>query len=651
MTPRNPRPSQPKKSALNAPQQLEEEYRIIFMQSGVGKAQADPLTGRFLRVNPALCKLLGYGEEELLERTFFDVTHPDDRAADRKKLHNLAQGNINSFQSEKRYLRRDGSIAWAQVTVNLVRDAEGRPLRTLAVIQDITEQKKALEALATSEHHYRELFETANSIIIRWSPEGTIRFINGFGLRFFGYRLEELLGQPVSLLLPRSLRGEGNELPGLLQDIVRHPGKYESVSNQNQTRSGKMVWVSWTNKAVLDEAGRLQEVLAIGNDITALKQAEQDLRKSEGLLRLFIENAPCALAMFDREMRYLYTSRRWIRDYGLGDRDLQGESHYRVFPEIPPHWREAHRRGLAGEILRSDGERFSRADGSEQWIAWVIRPWFQASGTIGGIVLFTEDITERKRAEEALHQMQVVLEQRVADRTAELREKDRMLLLQNRQAAMGEMINNIAHQWRQPLNDLGLILQSMTLLAEPRAPQGLDTMVEQAMAVILHMSQTIDDFRNYFKPDKAKVDFPVSQPVAQTVSLVEGNFRALGIALEIEAAADPVVHGFPNEFAQVLLNVLLNARDVLIERKAPQPHIDLCIGREGERTVVTIADNGGGIEPGVLEKVFEPYFSTKGPEHGSGIGLFMAKTIIEKNMGGKIAARNTAEGAEFRIEV
>ena len=141
-------------------------------------------------------------------------------------------------------------------------------------------------------------------------------------------------------------------------------------------------------------------------DITERKKAEDKLRESEARLRLFIEHAPAALAMFDTEMRYLNVSRRWLSDYGLGESDLISKSHYDVFPEMTAEWREAHRRGLAGEVLRAEADRFERADGSVQWVRWEIRPWHTAAGEVGGIVIFTEDITGRKNAEEALRESQ-----------------------------------------------------------------------------------------------------------------------------------------------------------------------------------------------------------------------------------------------------
>src|SRR5262249_15266852 len=133
------------------------------------------------------------------------------------------------------------------------------------------------------------------------------------------------------------------------------------------------------------------------------KRSESALRDSEERLGLFIEHAPVAIAMLDRNMRYLAVSHQWLTDYGLPG-DIIGKSHFEVFAEIPDRWREAHRQSLAGEVLRADEDRIDRLDGTVQWVRWEVRPWHAASGEIGGIVIFTQDITERRQAEERLRQ-------------------------------------------------------------------------------------------------------------------------------------------------------------------------------------------------------------------------------------------------------
>jgi C4-dicarboxylate-specific signal transduction histidine kinase len=143
----------------------------------------------------------------------------------------------------------------------------------------------------------------------------------------------------------------------------------------------------------------------------------------------------------------------------------------------------------------------------------------------------------------------------------------------------------------------------------------------------------------------------VTEATAGTLSLVEDSFRDWNIAVEVVTKDDPIIYGYQNEFGQVLLNILNNARDVLTERGTEDPRVTITIDSEDSRAVLTVADNAGGIPEEIMDKIFDPYFTTKGPQQGTGVGLFMSKSIIEKNMGGRLSARNTADGAEFRIEV
>jgi len=274
--------------------------------------------------------------------------------------------------------------------------------------------------------------------------------------------------------------------------------------------------------------------------------------------------------------------------------------------------------------------------------------------------LLEEEIAERHVAEANLEikqqQLEAVnrsLEERIATSLREIRERDQMLIQQGRFAAMGEMISNISHQWRQPLNNVGLIIQNLQEMSEAGelSPEVLRHEVRVAMDVIQFMSGTIDDFRHFFRPDKEKVEFVVNKVIAKTVQFLLPALRSNGIAITFAEDPDVCILGYPNEYSQMLINIICNSKDALQERNVTKPCIGLRVFRDNGRAIVTITDNAGGMDADILPKVFDPYFTTKEPGKGTGIGLYMSKVIVEKNMGGRLMARNVPDGAEFRIEM
>jgi PAS domain S-box-containing protein len=235
----------------------------------------------------------------------------------------------------------------------------------------------------------------------------------------------------------------------------------------------------------------------------------------------------------------------------------------------------------------------------------------------------------------------------------ELRQKDFLLIMQNRLAAMGEMIDNIAHQWRMPLNSLGLIIQQLGQLHahDELSKEYCREGVAKSMELINHMSKTIDDFRNFFKPDKEKVKFRACEVISHAVSLLEETCHKHKVSVSVNQLEESYIQGYPNEFLQVVLNLLNNAIEAATGKKVPAPGIIVSIGVEAGRTVITVADNAGGIPEDIMDQLFDPYVTTKEEDKGTGIGLYMSKTIVEKSMGGSLTVRNLRDGAEFRIEI
>jgi len=413
----------------------------------------------------------------------------------------------------------------------------------------------------------------------------------------------------------------------------------------------------------LIQGGELGE---LGESFDAMAQQvasrDESISNSERFLKTVIDTEPECVKMLDAEGRFLMMNPAGLKIIGAESfEQVKGQS---IFSRISDEYRDAFVK-LTKEVFQGKaGNLEFKAvclNGRHVWLDTHAVAFRNDLGEIVSLLGITRDITDRKVAEQALAEKQRQLEefnedleQRVVDAVLESRKKDQILIQQGRQAALGEMISNIAHQWRQPLNILGLVVQGlqMTYGREEFSKESLDASVNKAMGLISHMSQTIDGFSSYFKPDKEKKPFKVNLAVSKTLYLIESSLKELDIDIKTIIAADTDINGYANEYSQVLFNILLNCRDAFegsnIDR---QRVITITVFKENNRSVVTIADNAGGIPEEVIDKIFDPYFTTKGPDKGTGIGLYMAKTIIEKNMEGRLAVRNTADGAEFRIEV
>ena len=273
------------------------------------------------------------------------------------------------------------------------------------------------------------------------------------------------------------------------------------------------------------------------------------------------------------------------------------------------------------------------------------------NGQIQRYIAVFSDITERKRGEEAIRQLNQSLEKRVRQEVAKNREKDHILIQQSRLAAMGEMVHNIAHQWRQPLNALSILLADIKdqYTFNELTLEGLKQDIGTGDRLIQKMSTTIDDFREFFQPNKTMEPFSLGQAILGSISIVETSFRHYSIEIDLQSAQpDLTVYGFRNEFSQVLLNILANAKDAILERDISGGRVVIASAEQDGQMVISIRDNAGGIPADILPKIFDPYFTTR--DKGTGIGLYMSKVIMD-HMGGRIEARNVDGGAEILVTV
>jgi len=247
----------------------------------------------------------------------------------------------------------------------------------------------------------------------------------------------------------------------------------------------------------------------------------------------------------------------------------------------------------------------------------------------------------------------IKLQDEVDKRLEKRLENEYLLMQQSKLATMGEMIGHIAHQWRQPLAQLGGIFMNLdaAYAHDDLSPEYLEKRIKKGNELIKYMSQTIDDFRHFFEPNEVEKRFNVEEYIQSAINIIEASLTYSHIELEIINPAEPIfVKGYASEFSQVILNLLDNAKDVLIEREIKEPKIRSIETKLVNNTVrISIKDNAGGIDVSIINKIFDIYFSTKRSKGGSGLGLYMSKLIIERKQQGELMVSNVRDGAVFCI--
>lgn len=502
------------------------------------------------------------------------------------------------------------------------------------------------EVLKESEAKLHDIASSLGEGVYMLDPKGRLSFVNPEAERLLGWPQAELLGKDAHLMLHRHTDGSAMALEDCPIWKFSLAGRtYRSSDETFVRRDGSTFMVSLVSAPILKNGEVVGSVVSFF-DITERKRAEETLRKFSRVL----EQSANSVVITDLEGSIEYVNPRFCESTGYSVEEVLGNNPrlLKSGETSPEEYQRLWRTITSGEVWRGELHN-KRKDGSMFWESASIAPVRNEHGEITHFVAVKEDITRRKEAEEALWRLNETLEQRVAEEVAINREKDHILIHQSRLAAMGEMIGNIAHQWRQPLNALGLLLSNIEDAHhhDELDREYLDESVGKGRRLIDKMSTTIDDFRNFFKPDREKILFNLAEAVREALSVVENSFRSNHVTVAMKVEQDAAVIGFPNEYAQVVLNLLSNAKDAIHDRHIQNGKVELVISQDAEFAYVTIRDNGGGIPEKVIEKIFDPYFTTR--EKGTGIGLYMSKMIIESNMKGRIEVHNAGAGAEFRI--
>jgi len=534
------------------------------------------------------------------------------------------------------------------------------------------EKQSAEDKVPDAELIYLTAYNQSPDGILVTDTKGNIIAFNDAASRQLGYSREEFEKLHMSDIEPDV---SSEQVRNRIKKIVDNGSSEFEVKHRTKWGVTRDVQVIIQSMTLSDRI----VLLTIWRDITERKLIERSLRESEEKFRTLFESASDALFIIDMQGNILdantvayerlgYTKDELLR---MSLSILVDPSFSAVLSENMAHMKINGRIRIESAHLRKDGSSMPVEINARVM-------YLNGKPVIFSVI---RDTTERKQYERALQEktrqledLTENLEKRVEQEITARTRNEQMLLQQSKLAAIGEMLGAVAHQWRQPLNVIGLIVQNIQEVYEKGKLDGdyIVKSVQKVMMHVDHLSKTIEDFRNFYKPDKEKQNFDAMRAIGDVLNLLSAQLSSDNIGYRLtchthgktfENEADIVtcdenaVEGFKNEFEHVVLNIINNARDAVIEqrvRKETGPRkglLSFVFYNTGSKVIIDISDNGGGVPSELIGSIFQPYFTTKEKTKGIGLGLYMSKVIVEDHMCGRLSVRNNEQGAVFTIEL
>ena len=606
---------------------------------------ATDINGAITYANDKFCEISGYSREELLG-----------------KNHRLLKSGVHSPEffcelyatiSQRKVWHgdfcnraKDGHLYWVATTIVPFIDQDGNLEQYVAIRSEITPLKQLTEELRFSQERLASVFEAlADGLVVR-DGSGRVLSTNSAAEHILGVKRTQLIGATFDEARLRAICEDGSPFP-----IETHPFVQTLRTGQPKRDivmgiyrpDNTLVWISVNTQPIHDADSKVVAVVSGFTDITMRLKADRALRDSEALLRTFVQHAPAAVAMFDRAMRYLVASRQWYIEYHLGDRDITGLTHYEVFPEIPERWKEDHRNCLAGAIIRADADPFLRADGSKQWLSYEVRPWHHMDGSIGGIVMFTRDITESKQAQEERGRF------------------EQKLMETQKLESLGVLAGGIAHDFNNILT--GIVGNNSLALLEIPA----DSPVREYLLGVREASQRAADLIRQMLAYSGRGRFVIQK--LDLSRIVEETTQLLGISISKKVRLNfnlerklPPVEVDAAQISQVIMNLVINASEAIGDRpgeigvntglfRADEEYLSQAEISDqlvpGDYVFLEVVDNGCGIQPENLKRIFDPFFTTKFT--GRGLGLAAVLGIVRGHKGTLRVSSEVGRGTTFKM--
>ncbi|WP_455757159.1 PAS domain S-box protein [Sulfurimonas sp.] len=583
------------------------------------------LTTNEVYFSPRWKSMLGYENHELKDelQTWVDLAHPDDLKMVEPQIQKSHEDPMYEYVNTHRLKHKDGSWVWILDRGQTVFDSNGKAIRMVGFHTDITKQKELENRLLSSQHLFEMFMEHIPALVFIKDEEHKIIYANKHTQEFFngkyilGLKAEDLLSHEETIkadMFDKNIFKHGK------LDIV-----WDFTNYNNETNTYRCLGFKITDNGIEKNA-----ILMI--DISKEYEAQAEVIK----LKSALDRSPISIIRTDLEGNIKYVNPNCSKISGYSSQELIGKNP-RIFKSDYTNdkiYKEMWETISTGNVWNGDFKNIAK-DGSEYWENATISPSFNDTGDVDGYIAFKLDITQTKQMED------------------ELEDKEELMIAQSRHAAMGEMISMIAHQWRQPISVISMgannILADIELdiLDEETLKSGAEDIVYQTQ----ELSKTIDDFRNFFRPGKVSEEVFIEDVFFEAIGVIGKSLENNNIELITEFKGSKKITTYSRELMQVIINILKNAKEALVDNKQDAKKISVLLQEEATNISISICDNAGGIKDDVVDKIFDPYFSTKNKVNGTGLGLYMSQTIVEKHLHGSLKAYNKDNGACFTISL
>ena len=576
---------------------------------------------KYLECNKAFEKFIGVSREELIGRDDYDFF-------DKKLADFFRAKDTEIFKSEKKVENlewttfSDGREVYLYTITTPLRNSLGEIIGLVGNSVDLTKQKKLEDELRASKKQFELFMDNIPYAVVIKDEDTKVIYANKNVQK---YLTQDIIGNTSTENLGNEI---GLQIDALIKKATKD-GKVEEIIHRKLNNKDCIARVLVFK--IPQSNGKIYTGV-IYVDITQGYQIQHEVSR----LKSALERSPISIMMTDIDGNIEYVNLNYTKVSGYSLEELIGEnprivkSGYTSDKKYKEMWKHI----SSGHTWTADIKNIAK-DGSEFWEDSTIMPSFNEHGEVDGYIAFKLEITEKIHLKE------------------ELKNKEEMMMVQSRHAAMGEMISMIAHQWRQPLSIISMgannILADVELhmVEEKSLVSGAEGIIEQT----LELSKTIDDFKNFFKPEKLAVEILPEDIFNEAFGVIGKLLENSSIELVCEFNNGKKITTYSRELMQVLINILKNAKEALVEKREHKRKIFISIANNKNEVFIKICDNAGGIKEEIITKIFNPYFSTKDNANGTGLGLYMSKTIVEKHLNGVITAYNKDEGACFEIKL